>query len=398
MHAVREDPLRKGLLFAGTESGVYVSFNDGDNWQPLQINLPITSVRDLVVKGNDLVDSHARTFLLDTRQHFAVARIELPAPPASVHLFRPAAAIRVRKNEARDTPLPPETPAGKNPPAWSDHRLQSRVGAGRSESPLKYWIAWSIRRRYSSNDETAKPDETQAFPTYWFNPPAPLSKNVGLNRFVWDLRHERPLALRYGYSIAAAYGEDAIIVPQSPLVLPGTYQVKLTVGGRTLVAPLEVKLDPRLRVPAVALSKQHALGMKIIEAMNQSYAAVQQVNSLREQLKTLQSTLGSDPSSRSLLDAVNALDKRAAELVAVEKGWPPEGILSAATINAALGNLLVLVEGADSAPTTQAANTFLLYRKLLDQQAAKWSALKAGEVTTLNSQLQQRQVPTITIK
>ncbi len=253
-------------------------------------------------------------------------------------------------------------------------------------------------RRFSSSDETAKPDETQAFPTFWFNPPAPLSKNVGLNRFVWDLRHEQPLALRYGYSIAAAYGEDAIKLPQGPLVLPGTYQVKLTVAGRSYVAPLEVKLDPRLRVPSIALSQQQALEMKIIDAMKQSFAAVQQVNALRSQLKDLKTKLGTDGSAKSFLDAVNAVDDKAAELVAVETGWPPKGILSAATLNAALGSLLVLVEGADSAPTAQAASAYSTYRRSLDQQLVKWTALRTFEVAELNVQLRQRQMPAIEVK
>ena len=168
-----------------------------------------------------------------------------------------------------------------------------------------------------------------------------MSGRIGLNRFVWDLRHERPPALRYGYSIAAAYGEDAIKLPQGPLVVPGMYQVKLTANGRTQVAPLEVKLDPRLRVPAVALAQQLALEMKITNALQQSFAAAQQVNGLRSQLKELQTKVGSEPSTKSLVDAIAVVDKKAAELVAVEQGWPPVGIVSVATLNGALGNLLV---------------------------------------------------------
>ena len=394
VHAVREDPVRKGLLFAGTELGVYVSFNDGDSWQPLQINLPITSVRDLVVKGNDLVvATHGRSFwILD---NISPLRELSAGAPASVHLFRPAAAIRLRKNEARDTPFQPEMPAGKNPPAGAiiDFSLASVPS-----DPITLEILDSngrLIRKFSSSDEIAKLDETQAFPTFWFNPPAPLSTNVGLNRFVWDLRHERPLALRYGYSIAAAYGEDAIKLPQGPFVLPGTYQVKLTAGGRTLVAPLEVKLDPRLRAPAIALSQQQALEMKIVDAMKESFATVQQVNALSNQLVQLQSRLISDQSAKSILDAAHELDKKSAQLAAVETRWPPTGILSAATLNAALGNLLTLVEGADSAPTAQAASAYTTYRRALDQQMVKWATLKTTDLAALNAQLRQRGMPAI---
>lgn len=398
VHAVREDPIRKGLLFAGTETGVYVSFNDGELWQVLQLNLPVTSVRDLVVKGNDLVvATHGRSFwILDDISPLRELTSETAA--ANVHLFRPAAAIRIRKNAARDTPLPPETPAGKNPPAGAiiDYSLQS-VPPG--ELTLEIIDgAGVLVRKYSSNDQPRKIDETQAFPTYWFNPPAPLSKMLGLNRFVWDLRYERPQSMRYFYSIAAAYGEDAIMIPEGPLALPGVYQVKLTVDGRSYTAPLEVRMDPRVRVAPLTLSQQLALEMKIIEAMKQSYGAVQQINDLRRQLKELQAKLNSDPGTKPLLDAINSLDKKAAELVAVEQQWPPVGIVSAASLNGALGSLLLLVESADSAPTTQAVSAFGTYRNLLEQQLAKWNALKAKEVPALNTLLQQRQLPTIEVR
>jgi photosystem II stability/assembly factor-like uncharacterized protein len=394
VHALREDPVRKGLLFAGTELGVYVSFNDGELWQPLQLNLPATSIRDLVVKGNDLVvGTHGRSFwILDDIS--PLRELDLKTVGSPVHLFRPAAALRVRKNAARDTPLQPETPAGKNPPpgAIIDYGLKS-VPALVTLEILD--SASKVVRKYSSSDELRKLDETQAFPTYWFNPPAPLTKNVGLNRFVWDLRHERPRALRYGYSIAAAYGEDAIMVPEGPLVSPGTYQVRLNVDGRSYTSTVEVKMDPRMKVPALALNQQLALEMKIIEAMQQSFGVVQQVNALRAQLKEMQSRLSADPGAKPMLDVINSLDKQAAEMVAVEQTWPPVGVVSAASLNGALGSLLLLVEGADAAPTAQAANTFVHYKNLLDQQIAKWSAMKNKDVPAANRLLQQRQLPQI---
>jgi hypothetical protein len=314
------------------------------------------------------------------------------------YLFRPVTAIRIRKNAARDTPLPPETPAGKNPPAEAiiDYSLQS-VPSGEVTLEIVD-SAGVLVRKYSSNDQPRKIEDTQAFPTYWFNPPAPLSKKVGLNRFVWDLRYERPPALRYGYSIAAAFGEDAIMLPEGPLALPGVYQVKLTVDGRSYTAPLEVRMDPRVKIPALALSQQLALEMKIINAMKESFRAVQQVNDLRAQLKDVQGKLNSDPGAKSLLDAVDSLDKKAADLVAVEQGWPPVGIASTATLNGALGSLLLLVDGADAAPTTQAASAFGTYQNLLVEQLAKWNALKEKDLPALNALLAPRQLPAIKIK
>jgi photosystem II stability/assembly factor-like uncharacterized protein len=394
VHAVREDPVRKGLLFAGTELGVYVSFNDGELWQSLQLNLPVTSIRDLVVKGNDLVvATHGRSFwILDDLSPLRQLNSETAA--AAVHLFRPATAIRVRKNLARDTPFQPEMPAGKNPPpgAIIDYALSSVPALVTLEIMDS---AGKIVRKYSSSDEPRKLDDTQAFPTYWFNPPAPLSKKAGLNRFVWDLRYERPKALRYGYSIAAAYGEDAIMSPEGPLVSPGTYHVRLNVDGRNYNSTVEVKMDPRVKVPALALSQQLALEVKIIEAMQLSFSVVQQINDLSSQLKEMQSRLSSNPGDKPLLDLISSLDKQAAEMLAVEQTWPPVGIVSSASLNGALGSLLVQVEGADAAPTAQAANTFVIYKKLLDQQIAKWEALKSRDISRLNTLLQQRQLPAI---
>lgn len=398
VHAVREDPFRKGLLFAGTETGVYVSFNDGEHWQPLQLNLPVTPVRDLLVKGNDLVvATHGRSFwILDNIS--PLRELTSNAVAAGVYLFRPATAIRIRKNAAHDTPLPPETPAGKNPPAGAiiDYSLQ-RVPAGEVTLEIRD-SAGVLVRKYSSNDQPGKIDETQAFPTYWFNPPAPLSRRAGLNRFVWDLRYERPPALRYGYSIAAVFGEDAIMVPEGPLVLPGTYQVKLTSEGRTYSAPLEVKMDPRVRVASLALSQQLQLEMKIIAGMKQSYDAVQQVSDLRSELKQLQARFSSDPSAKPLLGAIAALDKKAAELVAIEQTYPPVGIVSAASLNGALGALLLQVESSDSAPTSQALGAFTTYRQLLDQQLSKWAMLKRRELSIVNILLEARGLEKISIE
>jgi len=256
--------------------------------------------------------------------------------------------------------------------------------------------AGKLVRRYSSADETRKVEDVESFPTYWLHPPAPLSKRAGMNRFVWDLRYERPQALRYGYSIAAAYGEDAIMVPEGPLVSPGTYQVRLTVAGRSYTAPIEVKMDPRVKVAPLALAQQVALERRIVETMNQSFAAVQKISRVRDQLKTALTQLkpGADA---ALIDSASALDKKAAELIAVEVQYPPVGIISAAALNGALGSLLGLVESADAAPTAQANETFLIYQRLLAEQLAKWDQLKGKDIPALNELLRQRQMPPIKV-
>ena len=395
VHAVREDPVRNGLLFAGTELGVYVSFNDGELWQPLQQNLPVTPIRDLVVKGIDLVvATHGRSFwILDNIS--PLRELNSTTAAASVYLFHPATAIRLRKNEARDTPLEPETPVGKNPPAGAiiDFSLQT-IPAGAVTLEIMD-SKGALVRKYSSSDAPGKIDETQSFPTYWFNPPAPLSKHLGLNRFVWDLRYERPRALRFGYSIAAAYGDDAIMQPEGPLALPGIYQVQLSVDGKTYTAPLEVKMDPRVKTSAIALRQQLTLETQIMQALQDSYQTVREIRDLRNQLNDLQNKLKTDASAKSILDAVAALDKKAAALVAVEQTYPPVGIVSAASLNGALGSLMVLVDSADAAPTAQAASAFVTYQKLLTQELAKWSGLKKNDVPALNRMLRESQLPPI---
>ena len=397
VHAVREDPIRQGLLFAGTELGVYVSFNDGDQWQPLQLNLPVTPIRDLVVKSNDLVvATHGRSFwILDDIS--PLRELNSAAVSAGVHLFPPATAIRLRKNEGRDTPLEPETPAGKNPPAGAiiDYSLQT-IPAGAVTLEI-IGSKGVLVRKYSSSDAPGKIDDTQSFPTYWFNPPAPLSKHVGLNRFVWDLRYERPHALRYGYSIAAAFGEDAIMQPEGPMALPGTYQVQLTANGKTYTAPLEVKMDPRVKTSLLALRQQLMLETQIMQAMWDSYQSVREIRELRAQLNDVKSKLTGDAGAKPVLDAIASLDKKAGELVAVEQTYPPVGVVSAASLNGALGSLMVLVDGADAAPTAQAASAFVTYKQLLDQQIAKWSLVKTKELPALNALLRARQMSEISI-
>ncbi len=154
-------------------------------------------------------------------------------------------------------------------------------------------------------------------------------------------------------------------------------------------------MDPRVKVTPLALSQQLALEKQIVDAMNQSFATVQQISGLRDQLKTVLSQIKPGTAAAALAEAASALDKKAAELIAVEEQYPPLGIISAASVNGALGSLLRLVESADAAPTVQANGAFLLYRRLLDQQLAKWGVLKGIDLPALNELLRQRQMPPI---
>jgi photosystem II stability/assembly factor-like uncharacterized protein len=241
VNTVREDPVRKGLLFAGTELAVYVSFNDGDDWQPLRLNMPATSIRDLVIHDDDLVvGTHGRGFwILDDMSPLRQLTAETAA--ANAHLFAPRPTWRLPRDTNTDTPLPPEEPAGKNPPdgAILYYYLKS---AAPGEVTLEIFDSGNaLVRRFSNADKPAPPAPTLTVATEWLRPFQPLSTAAGMHRFVWDL-HAAP-GPGGDPPISAIYRDTP--VAQGEWMPPGTYIVKLTVDGRSYTVPLVVKPDPR---------------------------------------------------------------------------------------------------------------------------------------------------------
>jgi hypothetical protein len=252
VNAVREDPARRGLLYAGTELGVAVSFDDGDQWQPLALNLPATSVRDLVIHGDDLIAAtHGRGFwILDDTT--PLRQIGADTDTARVHLFRPGTAIRTTPPDFSGTPFPLEEPKAKNPPngAILDYYLPEPVSG---EVKLEILDERQQTVRVFSTEDRAAPTHRQMpIADAWITPPALLTKNRGMNRFVWDLR----------------YGDAS-----GPKAVPGSYEVRLEVGGETYRQPLEVKLDPRSTATAEELARQLELGLQITRAMAQAKAS-----------------------------------------------------------------------------------------------------------------------------
>jgi photosystem II stability/assembly factor-like uncharacterized protein len=330
VNVVREDPKAPGLLFAGTEREVYVSFDDGEHWQSLRTNMPATSIRDLIVKDDDLaVGTHGRGFwILDDitplREMAASARaagssarraalnvrvasapmpsagadLARPAgrgpaaqtigrdlspgaargaafdPAAAVHLFTPQTATRFRWNKNTDTPLPPDEPAGQNPPdgAILHYYLQSAAGGAVTLEILD--PAGAIIRTYSSDEEPEPIRDEGMVPAYWMRPTQILSSSAGLHRFVWDLHYERPRALSFTFPIAATPGDTAR-VPHGPWAPPGRYTVKLTAGGTSYTRPLVVRMDPRVKTPAADLTQQFTLSMRLYTGIGQAYEAIQ---------------------------------------------------------------------------------------------------------------------------
>jgi photosystem II stability/assembly factor-like uncharacterized protein len=249
VNTVREDPVRKGLLFAGTETAVYVSFNDGEDWRPLRLNMPATSIRDLVVHDSDLVvGTHGRSFwVLDDISPLRQMTEEVTS--ANAHLFAPRVTYRFARDTNTDTPLPPEEPAGKNPPdgAILYYYLKSAASA-----PVTLEIldsAGKLVRRFSSADQAPSPNRNLNVPLYWVRPFQPLAATAGMHRFVWDL-HAAPAPGGggrrggEGCPISAIY-MDTPCGPQGQWMPAGSYTVTLTVNGQSYEQPLVVKPDPR---------------------------------------------------------------------------------------------------------------------------------------------------------
>jgi len=371
VNTVREDPERKGLLFAGTERSVYFSFDDGDHWQSLQLNLPATSIRDLVIHQDDVVvGTHGRSFwILDNITPLRHLNTQ-------VHLFAPQLTYRMRRNNNTDTPLPPEEPAGQNPPdgAMLDYTLKS-------SAPVTLEIfdeAGKLVRRFSSTDKPEPVDPKELpVPTYWIRPPQILSSEPGMHRFVWDLHYPPPDSLEHEYPISAIY-HDTPRYPLGPAVLPGNYNVKLTVAGKSYARPLIIKMDPRVKTAPDGLRQQFDTETKIADAMHQDYTALEEVRRLRAQLKPLQ-----EKAKKPLSDSIADLDKKAAELEGPSGGYGAVFLKDAAgrslaRLSGGLNQLLGAVDGADAAPTRK--------------------ELKDRDLPALNSQLRRAKLNEIIIK
>jgi photosystem II stability/assembly factor-like uncharacterized protein len=397
-NVVREDPSRKGLLYAGTETSVYVSFNDGDSWQSLQLNLPHTSMRDLTIHGDDLiVGTHGRSFwILDDVTPLRQMSDELAK--SAVYLFAPEQAVRFRWNRNPDTPLPPEVPAGKNPP---DGAIIDYYLATSATTPVTLDIldpTGALVRRYSSTDKPLPMDELAAhhpIPMYWVRPKQILSAEAGMHRFVWDVHYPPPHALNMEFPISAIV-HNTPLHPLGAWALPGNYTVKLTVDGKSYSRQLTLIMDPRIRTSAEDLTKQHEMEMGAVEGMDDSLEELQQVQSVRAQLKELAAKV-----KGKLAEQVDALDKQCAELQGATQsgfyGLPPSGkrAETLSTLNQHFAAILATADSADAAPTTQAT---AVYQELDDASTAlrkRWNALNETALLDLNQSLKQANLPTI---
>jgi photosystem II stability/assembly factor-like uncharacterized protein len=377
---VRQDRVQASLLFAGTSRGAFVSFDDGRTWQPLQLNLPTTGVNDLTVHGDDLIAATEGRSLwvlddVSPLRHLAAA------DRSGALLFPPATAYRLVSNQNRDTPLPLDEPRTLNPPAGAI--LDYLLPAGTS-GPVTLEIVDAqghVVRSFASGEAPKRPEAGQYFADDWLQAPTALPASPGHNRFVWDLRGPRPRALEYEYSIAAVPGADTPELPQGLFALPGTYQVRLTVGGRTSSQPLTVAMDPRVQTPRADLEAQHTMYTAVAESMARLTDAQVELQEISDRLKTLATAEGPlrEQAQRAQADLASfqggGRGRRAAR-----------GEDNLAAIAGVLSPLATDLEGADSAPTGPQREVFDLYKKRLDTSLAKWQGLLNGEIRDLDRQ------------
>ncbi|MFN2501606.1 MAG: WD40/YVTN/BNR-like repeat-containing protein [Pyrinomonadaceae bacterium] len=344
VNVVREDPVRKGLLYCGTEQAVYFSADDGENWQPLRLNMPATSIRDLVVHEDDIVvGTHGRSiWILDDIT--PLRQLDPVTMAASAVLFIPQKATRVKRSVHTDTPFPPEEPAGQNPP---DGAIINYFLKEPSRSPVTLEIldaAGKLVRRFSSTDKPLDVDLTRLrYPSFWVRPFQPLRNEAGMQRFVWDLMYPNPPADGYDLPISAISG-DTPLVPQGPAVMAGTYTVRLTVNGKKYTQPLRVRMDPRVKTPPLGLKQQFTLSMQGYESIGR---ARDLTASLRKQLADLES-LKADPGKAQRLRLILDGPQRAPGIPVALAEMPLSRLPGAFT------QLLDLLQDADVAPSSQA--------------------------------------------
>jgi len=386
-HAIREDPKRKGLLYAGTENGIYISFDDGGHWQSLKLNLPTTPIHDLTIKGDDLiVATHGRAFwALDDIA--PLRQMNAAAESGEAHLYQPSPTLRFR---GPGFTLPATIPVGANPPAGAVIYYSLKT-APKEQITLEVLDAHGkLVRKYSSKKtgEGASPDEEEFGIS---RPGQELPAEAGLNHFVWDMHFDSPTR------VPGAVGWGGR--PEGPLVVPGTYELKLTVAGKSETAKLEIAKDPRVSASQADLEKQEELALRIRDRVTAGHEAVNQIRSVRSQIDALKKRLSADASLKPVLDAAEALTKK---MNAVEeKIIQPKSKSGEDPLNYPIQvadqfvALQETVESADTAPTAAASTVYEELNKRLEVQLAGWHEIQSKDLAALNSEIQKANIPAI---
>jgi photosystem II stability/assembly factor-like uncharacterized protein len=402
---VREDPIRKGLLFAGTETSVWVSFDDGDHWQSLQLNLPHTSMRDLWIHDDDLiVATHGRSFwVLDDIT--PLRHISDSVAKSEAYLFKPATAYRVRRDTNTDTPIPPDEPTAQNPPdgAIIDYFLAQ---AASTPATLEILDAQGkLVRKFSSTDAPEISQEDLAkelIPLYWIRMPKTLSAAAGMHRWVWDLHYPAPRSPRSDYPISAIPA-DTPRLPQGPMAVPGQYSLRLTANGQTFSEPLLVKMDPRVKTSPEGLGLEFQKQQLLAGLMTKNTEALAQARALRDQLQKL---TGKSPDAQAenaassqaakisgpLAEALSVFDKK---LTAILGGPSGPGVFGASaspapTMARSSGTIAALyseLDRSDAAPTAAQLAAIDAVEKDCAAILKLWKEFQSADLPALNRQL-----------
>lgn len=389
LNCVREDPKVAGLLYACTERGMYVSFNDGDDWQPLQLNLPMTSVRDLVVHGDDLViATFGRAFwVLDDVT--PLRQWSEKVANADAWLFTPQRAIRMRAGSDEGTPVPFDEPQAENPPTGAviDYHLKET-----QTEPVSLEIfdaAGKSVRRFGSNDVLPKTNpEDLDIPMYWVHDAEPISAEAGMHRVVWDLSYA-----------TAGPRRRSRRGPSGPLAVPGRYTVKLTAAGKTMSAPLTLSMDPRVHTSTVDLARQFQLAMALAENAARVSAATQQADDLLKQIAARKKEVEGNAKAAA---ALAELEIRVGEVAGTSGGGGGFGGFGLAApgnqpktlrqVSAALGGLLGVVESADVGPTADAAAASAKWEAAGTAALTRWEGVQTKDVARSNATLESAHV------
>ena len=386
VHAVREDPKKPGLLFAGTEIGIYVSFDDGGHWQSLRLNLPETPIHDLAIKDDALiVATHGRSFWsLDDIS--PLRQMTKATEEEEVHLFHPATAYRF---QGPGFFIVTGIPAGHNPPTGVVlfYSLKEKPKDALTLEILD--AKGKLVRKYSSKKEHAA-EEEQEFPQLGGAGDL-LPAEKGVNRFVWNMRAERPARVP-GLSEWGGQGEG-------PEVPPGTYQLKLTVGGKTYSAQAELRKDPRVSTSQADFDKQFELASRISASVNEGHQAVNQIRSVRAQMEALKKRLGDGEKVKPIVEAINALNKKLdateGKLVDPKAKSNEDSLNYPIQVCAKLTILGFTVESADTAPTEQSEVVYKDLEGRLNTQLAAWRDIKEKDLAALNAEIEKAHIPPI---
>jgi photosystem II stability/assembly factor-like uncharacterized protein len=384
VRVVREDPQTRGLLFAGAERGIFVSFDDGDHWQSLQQNLPATSVQDLVVHGDDLViATHGRSFwILDDITALRQAQKMNQAEVA--WLFAPAKAIRVDNDLFLGTPLPPEEPTAENPPngAILDYWLK---GVAQHVSIEIFDTNQNLIRSFSSNDSREVKRSVVAIADRWFPKPEVIETTPGMHRLVWN------------FTWGDTHGKETVATDENsalrgPRVVPGTYQVRLTVDGKVLTQPLTVGMDPRSQVTSEELEQQLQLSRQFFAEALEARQVLSEVKGVQKQLSELEQKL--PVHQGQIKSEVELLQVEIKRVLAGDESEPGSiaGLEQAST---GLASALRVAESSDRTVPSQAAQVYHESQEAMKISVEEWSKIKADRLPQLNQRLQQANLPPI---